>query len=269
MGHRSQALRRRTNVLALSVGLLALAGLPQAHAQTAPGSEPPSASPPSSPPPSSPPPSSPEPASPAPAPGETLTLTPDSTQPSGSELASPEPASPPPAGFVAPSTPPPIPPPSAEPDVPETANPKSRAGVAAAGNTRLTVLVGTGSTGTDQYLILGAGVGRFIVDGLEVGLDYEAWLFGEPTLHRLSPELRYVLYFVPKIQPYVGAFYRHTFINNYDDLDSVGARAGVIFTPGRLVLGAGAVYERQLSCEDGQVLDCDDVYPEVTIGVVF
>jgi hypothetical protein len=150
----------------------------------------------------------------------------------------------------------------------ETAHEKG-AGLAAAGNTRLTLLVGTGSTGTDQYLILGGGIGRFILDGLELGVDYEAWLFGEPTLHRLSPELRYVLYFVPKIQPYVGFFYRHTFISDYDDLDSLGARAGLIFAPGRVVLGAGAVYERQLSCEDGQLLDCDDVYPEVTIGVVF
>jgi len=150
----------------------------------------------------------------------------------------------------------------------ETAN-KKGAGYASAGNTRLTVLIGTGSTGTDQYMILGAGVGRYLVDGLELGLDYEAWLFGEPTLHRLSPELRYVLHFVPKLQPYVGVFYRHTFVNDYDDLDSVGARAGVIFAPGRVVLGAGAVYERQLSCEDGQLLDCDDVYPELTVGVVF
>lgn len=262
MGLRSQAHCRRTQVLALSVGFLALVGVPSAHAQSTPEGEPPSSEP------SSRPPSSAEPASPAPAPTETLTIAPESTQPSGSEMATPEPASPPPAGFVTP-TPAPLPPPSAEPDVPsETAN-KRGAGYASAGNTRLTVLLGTGSTGTDQYMILGAGIGRYVVDGLEFGVDYEAWLFGDPTLHRLSPELRYVLHFVPKLQPYVGVFYRHTFINDYDDLDSVGARAGVIFAPGRLVLGAGAVYERQLSCEDGQLLDCDDVYPEVTVGVVF
>lgn len=268
MGHRSQALRRRTHVLALSVGLLALPALPSAYAQTEPSPAPPSPQPPSPEPPS-PEPLSPAPTSPAPAPTETLTLPPDSAQPSGSELATPEPASPPPAGFVSPAPPPPIPPPSAEPDVPSETSNKKGAGYASAGNTRLTVLVGTGSTGTDQYMILGAGVGRYLMDGLELGVDYEAWLFGEPTLHRLSPELRYVLHFVPKLQPYVGVFYRHTFVSDYDDLDSVGARAGVIFAPGRLVLGAGAVYERQLSCEDGQVLDCDDVYPEVTIGVVF
>jgi hypothetical protein len=129
--------------------------------------------------------------------------------------------------------------------------------------------VGSGSAGDDQYLIVGAGIGRFIAKGLEVGIDYEAWLFGDPVLQRLSPEARYVLAFVPKVQPYVGIFYRHTFVSDFEDMDSVGARAGLYFAPkGPLSIGAGAVYERQLSCDDS-VLDCDSVYPELTLAFSF
>jgi hypothetical protein len=139
----------------------------------------------------------------------------------------------------------------------------------AAGRSRISVLVGSGSTGDDTYLILGAGIGHYILRGLELGVDYEAWLFGDPVLHRLSPEVRYVFAFVPRIQPYVGAFYRHTFVSDFDDLDSVGARGGINFAPrGPLTIGAGAVYERQLSCNES-VIDCDSVYPELTLAFSF
>ncbi len=40
--------------------------------------------------------------------------------------------------------------------------------------------------------MLGVGVGYFFVNGLEVGLDYEAWVAATPSLQRLSPEARYV-----------------------------------------------------------------------------
>ena len=151
----------------------------------------------------------------------------------------------------------------AEPEVVNDASPF------AAGRTRLTVLVGSGSTGSDTYLILGAGIGRFIAKGLEVGVDYEAWLFGDPVLQRLSPELRYVFAFVPKVQPYVGIFYRHTFVSDFDDLDSAGARGGLYFAPrGPLSVGAGVVYEKQLSCNES-VMECDSVYPELTLAFTF
>ena len=55
-----------------------------------------------------------------------------------------------------------------------SAGPFSRGGV------RLSLLVGWGSTVADDYLILGGGLGYFILDGLEVGLDYEAWFLGRP-----------------------------------------------------------------------------------------
>ena len=170
-------------------------------------------------------------------------------------------------------TPPPPPPaeetaPPPEPEAP----PERDAGPFSKGSVRLTALIGTGSSVTDTYLILGAGVGYFLVDGLEVGLDYELWFLAEPVLNRLSPETRYVLHFVPVIKPYIGAFYRHTFVgSDIEDFDHIGARAGAYIIPSRsrLFVGVGAVFEHLLGCDDDSYWDCDEVYPEVTIGITF
>lgn len=139
------------------------------------------------------------------------------------------------------------------------------------GSVRLTLLFGTGSTVTDTYFILGGGLGYFVLDGLEVGLDYEAWLFGTPVMQRLSPEIRYVFHMVPVVKPYIGFFYRHTFIKKYDDFDYLGGRVGVYVAPeqSRVYFGGGAVYEHMLSCTSDAFIDCDQWYPEVTIGVMF
>jgi len=136
------------------------------------------------------------------------------------------------------------------------------------GRVRLSAVIGTGSTGSDTYLILGAGAGYYVLNNVELGLDYELWAFGDPTLQRLSPGLRYVLD-LKAVKPYVGVFYRHTFVSDYDDYDQVGARAGLYLTPGRAFIGAGVVYERLLNCDDSSLYDCDSVYPEVSIGVSF
>jgi hypothetical protein len=172
--------------------------------------------------------------------------------------------------------PPPPPPPAqveigpeAEPAAAADEAPDRSAGPFSRGSIRLTLLLGTGSTVTETYFILGAGVGYFLLDGLEVGLDYEAWLFGTPVMNRLSPETRYVFHMVPVIKPYIGAFYRHTFVADYDDLDYVGGRAGAYYVPksGRFYIGGGAVYERLLDCKSDSYVDCDTVYPEIAIGI--
>ena len=166
-----------------------------------------------------------------------------------------------------PDEPPPPPPPPPPPDEPP---PRSTAGPFARGSVRLSVLIGTGWTTTDEYLILGAGVGYYIADGLELGVDYEAWLFGSPVMQRLSPGVRYVFHMVPVLKPYVGGFYRHTFIgDDYSDLNYLGARAGAFIAPkrGGVYFGLGAVYERLLSCTDNAYFKCDNVYPELFIGI--
>jgi hypothetical protein len=176
----------------------------------------------------------------------------------------PAPPPPPPPTYNEPPPPPPEPaPPPEEPD--------RSAGAFAGGSTRLSLLIGTGYTPTDNYLILGAGVGRYLADGLELGLDYEMWIFAEPVMHRLSPGLKYVFHMVPVIKPYVGAFYRHTFVNDYDDLNYVGGRGGIYYAPknGRMYVGGGAVYEHLLDCTDSAFVDCDSVYPEIFVGIAF
>jgi len=141
----------------------------------------------------------------------------------------------------------------------------------ATGSVRLSLTAGAAWSGSDTYLVLGVGAGYFFVDGLEAGLDYEAWVAGSPTLQRLSPEVRYVFYFVPTVKPYLGTFYRHTFVSGFDDFDQIGVRGGIYFVPqgGHLYGGGGLVYERVLDCTSSVVVDCDSVYPELFLGIAF
>src|SRR5262249_37045302 len=142
----------------------------------------------------------------------------------------------------------------------------------AGGRPRLSLSVGTGWSSTDTYLLLGVGAGYFFVNGLEAGLDYEAWVLGSPTCQRVSPEVRYGFYFVPTVKPYVGVFYRHTFVSgNFEDFDQLGVRGGVLFVPERSHFygGGGLVYERVLDCNRFTPVNCDSVYPELFLGITF
>jgi hypothetical protein len=131
--------------------------------------------------------------------------------------------------------------------------------------------MGLKSTLTDNYVLIGGGVGYYVVDGFEVGLDYQAWAVGDPTLNQVGPELRYVLHFVHTVKPYLGAFYRHTFVKGYDDLDGVGVRAGLYYAPetARAYFGGGFVYEHVVDCAVEKLVDCDGAYPEASFGVSF
>ena len=142
----------------------------------------------------------------------------------------------------------------------------------AAGSPRLSLTAGTAWSSANTYIVLGVGVGYFFINGLEVGLDYEAWVAASPALQRLSPEVRYVFYFVPTVKPYVGTFYRHTFVGSgFTDFDQLGVRGGIYFVPqsGHVYGGGGIVYERVLDCSPFVVVNCDSIYPEVFIGFTF
>lgn len=135
--------------------------------------------------------------------------------------------------------------------------------------TRISVLIGSGFAAGNSYLILGVGVGYFLVGGLELGFDYELWLLNDPLLQRVSPNLRYV-FDLGALKPYVGPLYRHTFVADYDDFDQLGVRGGLIFVPqSGAFVGVGAVYERLLDCDESTPVDCDSVYPEISVGVAF
>jgi hypothetical protein len=138
------------------------------------------------------------------------------------------------------------------------------------GSMRLSVLVGNGYAFDESYLVIGVGFGYFVANGLELGLEGESWSSGTPGITKISPALRYVIPTNSAIRPYIGAFYRRTMIESYDDLDSVGGRAGVYFLSGRgSYFGAGMVYEQYLSCNKVIYHSCNDTYPEIIFAIAF
>ncbi|MBI5508295.1 MAG: hypothetical protein HY903_06040 [Deltaproteobacteria bacterium] len=134
------------------------------------------------------------------------------------------------------------------------------------GKIRLTLQLGSTHYLEGRYIVAGAGFGYFVIDGLELGLEGDYWIGGAPAVAQLSPGVRYVLFFVPAVQPYAGAFYRHRFIGHAADQDTAGARAGALTSIGPGYVGLGLVYERLLSrC----AATCDAVYPELAVALTF
>jgi opacity protein-like surface antigen len=156
--------------------------------------------------------------------------------------------------------------------LPPLRQPDSPAGNGAKRRGRLLVrphaFVVTGAGRDETYWILGVGVSYYLIDGLSVGLSYEVWS-GDPDVTKVTPSVQYVFHQVP-LKPYVGAFFRRTEVEGLEDLDSVGARAGVNFQAGRnAYIGIGAVYESYLDCSKSTYRSCDDVYPEVIFTIAF
>ena len=157
-----------------------------------------------------------------------------------------------------------------------TSNGALAAGVGGAfsqGSTSVGVVVGTGTAFDDDYIVLGIGAGYYLVEGLEIGLDLQRWFSGDPTITKVSPQIRYVFTQSQTIKPYVGAFYRRTYYGDsdeidVDDLDSFGYRVGAYFsTSSRLNIGAGIVYEEFTDCS--RVTDCSTTSPEVLVTFSF
>jgi len=138
------------------------------------------------------------------------------------------------------------------------------------GSGRASVLIGNGYAFNESYLIVGVGVGYFFAKGLEVGLDAEFWSGSNPGITKISPEVRYVVPTGSALRPYVGAFYRRTLIENHDDLNSTGGRAGLYLVSGQgSYFGAGVVYEKYLSCDQSVYNSCSDTYPEIIFAIAF
>ncbi len=135
------------------------------------------------------------------------------------------------------------------------------------GKTNVSVVLGSGSAFNDNYIIAGVGIGYYVIDGLELGIDAQYWFSGDPAIVKVSPQLKYVFAPGAKIRPYVGAFYRRTFVDSsrFDDQNSYGTRAGAFFSSkSGVYLGAGVVYEKYQSCNFG---DCSNTYPEFLISI--
>ena len=138
------------------------------------------------------------------------------------------------------------------------------------GATRLSVVLGAGYSFDEEYVILGVGAGYYLLDGLELGLNVQTWLGGDPDITQITPELTYVLQTKANFNPYAGVLYRRTLISGLDDLSAYGGRAGLYIPAGnRLFIGAGGVWMKYLDCEESQYRDCSDGYPELTFSFMF
>lgn len=143
---------------------------------------------------------------------------------------------------------------------------RSSAGAFAKGRKRVGLYGGAGSSYNQTYLIIGLGAGYYLVDGLELGLEFEGWFLHSPQYYKLAPQLRYIFWQLRPVLPYVGAFYRKTWVtDDFPDLDSWGGRAGLAYSSGRGYAAIGVVYERYTS----DVTDRDHWYPEFGFWLTF
>ena len=136
------------------------------------------------------------------------------------------------------------------------------------GNVSLGIVAGSGEAFRDDYIILGVGAGYYVLNGLELGIDVQHWFSGDPSITKVSPQVKYVFTQAKTIKPYVGVFYRTTFIEDLDDENSFGYRVGAFFSGSNGVyVGGGIVYEEYEDCS--RFLDCSNTYPEIIISVSF
>lgn len=143
-------------------------------------------------------------------------------------------------------------------------------GVFSKGRTNFVITGGTGYAFDEAYLVLGLGVSYYLIDGLNVGLSLEAWSGANPSLYKVTPSVQYVFHQIPRLNPYIGGFYRRTYVEGQPDINSVGGRAGVYLATGRnAYVGFGAVYESYIDCNKAVYHSCNDTYPEVSFTISF
>ena len=136
------------------------------------------------------------------------------------------------------------------------------------GKVRVGFYGGAGSTLSQTYFIIGAGVGYYLMNGLEAGVDLEGWVLQSPSFWKVTPQVRYVLWQLNPIRPYVGAFWRNTFVSgDFEDYTSWGGRGGIAYRKGGNYLALGVVYEKfnnYTGFGDDYV-----VYPEIGFWISF
>ena len=60
------------------------------------------------------------------------------------------------------------------------------------GGTDVSLIVGSGQAFNDNYTIVGAGIGYYVLDGLRLGINAQAWLGGDVSINKVSPQIQYV-----------------------------------------------------------------------------
>ncbi len=134
---------------------------------------------------------------------------------------------------------------------------------------RVGLVVGWAQADTTDWLVLGGGLGYYLLDGLEVHADANFWVGGSPFIATVTPGVRYVFHMLPDVKPYVGTFYRHYFVDRPGfDSDSLGGRAGIYFmVNSHAYIGGGLVVEQLIN--NNLFKNATQVYPEVTFALAF
>ena len=124
---------------------------------------------------------------------------------------------------------------------------------------------GVVTVSNEDYIIGGANIGWFVLDGLKVGLGYERWFDREPNIDKLSVDTNYYLPISNRIRPYIGAFYANNFASSEDAGSSHGFRGGLLFYTNEASIGLEWNHEYFDRCD----IACERSYPTVVIGLRF
>jgi len=136
------------------------------------------------------------------------------------------------------------------------------------GSTTLGIAAGSGSQGDEDYFILGVGIGYYLLQGLEIGVDAQHWFSGKPSISKISPQVRYIFTQQKQLKPYLGVFSRRTYIENQENYNSFGYRAGAyLLANDGVYMGGGIVYEEYTDCT--RFIECSSTYPEIIITISF
>lgn len=135
------------------------------------------------------------------------------------------------------------------------------------GSLGLGIVIGQGQAFNDTYDIYGVGLGYYLVDGLELGLDYEVWSGGSPGIRQYSPKLNYVFSPNSEVSLFVGGFYRLTKIDGLADDKAIGGRLGLYMQSSKkMFIGFDVAYIEYQDCVETPTNTCSDTYPEFTVG---
>ena len=136
------------------------------------------------------------------------------------------------------------------------------------GSKNVGVNIGAGSNFGVNYTIIGINASYFVVDNLQAGLEYRGWFGNGPAINEISVPVTYIVPLNDKFRPYLGGFFRKTFLDSSqgDDYSVYGARVGVsMITSGNSYASFGWMQE-YYDNSDG---DSSNGYPEVAVGLSF
>jgi hypothetical protein len=138
------------------------------------------------------------------------------------------------------------------------------------GSVRMSIMLGSGTAFQQDYTILGIGLGYYVADGIEAGVDIESWHCNDPRITRLSPQVLYVHQMTEMPNPMPVCSTAGPSSANTIDINNAGARTGLLFLYGRKAsLGLGLAYESHLNCDRTVYDACADTYPELRVAIMF